>query len=68
MAAIGRLPGIFIANFMGANAAALTQTQVAFFITGLMAIALAFWRYQEKVETAMLKATAWLSDKLSAVR
>ena len=62
LAALGRLPGIFVANFVGANAAALTQTQVAFFITGLTAIALAFWRYQEKVEMAMLKITAWFTD------
>ena len=62
LAALGRLPGIFVANFVGANAAALTQTQVVFFITGLAAIALAFWRYQEKVEAAMLKITAWLTD------
>lgn len=68
LAAVGRLPGILVANLVGANAAALTQTQVAFFTTGLAAIALAFWRYQEKVEAAMLKATAWLSDKLRAVR
>ncbi len=68
LAAIGRLPGIFAANLVGANAAALTRTQVAFFIIGLAAIALPFWRYQDRVEMAMLKATAWLSDKLRAVR
>ena len=68
LAAIGRLPGIFVANLVGANAAALTRTQIAFFAAILAAIALAFWRYQEKVELAMLKATAWLSDKLRAVR
>ncbi len=68
LAAIGRLPGIFVANFVGANAAALTQTQGAFFIAVLAAIALAFWRYQERVEVAMLKAMAWLIDKLKAVR
>jgi uncharacterized membrane protein YdjX (TVP38/TMEM64 family) len=68
LATIGRLPGILVANFVGANAAALTQTQVAFFIAGLTAIALAFWRYQERIELAMLKATAWLSDKLKAAR
>jgi len=68
LAAIGHLPGIFVANFVGANAAALTQTQGAFFIAVLAAIALAFWRYQERVEVAMLKAMAWLIDKLKAVR
>jgi uncharacterized membrane protein YdjX (TVP38/TMEM64 family) len=68
LATIGRLPGILVANFVGANAAALTQTQIVFFIAGLTAIALAFWRYQERVEMAMLRATAWLSDKLKAVR
>lgn len=68
LAAIGRLPGILVANFVGANAAALTQTQGAFFIAVLAAIALAFWRYQERVEVAMLKAMAWLIDKLKAVR
>jgi uncharacterized membrane protein YdjX (TVP38/TMEM64 family) len=68
LAAIGRLPGILVANFVGANAAALTRTQGAFFIAGLAVIALAFWRYQERVEVAMLKATAWLSDKLRSAR
>jgi uncharacterized membrane protein YdjX (TVP38/TMEM64 family) len=68
LAAVGRLPGIFIANFVGANAAALTRTQIVVFAAILAAIALAFWRYQEKVEMAMLKATAWISDKLRAVR
>jgi len=62
LAAIGRLPGILAANLVGANAAALTQTQVAFFAAGLAVIALAFWRYQEKVKVAMLKITAWLTD------
>jgi uncharacterized membrane protein YdjX (TVP38/TMEM64 family) len=68
LATIGRLPGILVANFVGANAATLTQTQVAFFIAALAAIALAFWRHQERVEMAMLKATAWLSDKLRSAR
>jgi uncharacterized membrane protein YdjX (TVP38/TMEM64 family) len=68
LAAIGRLPGIFVANFVGANAAALTRTQIALFIAVLAALALAFWRYQERVEGAMLTAMAWLSDKLKAVR
>ena len=62
LAAIGRLPGIFVANLVGANAAALTRTQIAFFAAILAAIALAFWRYQERVEAAMLKITAWLTD------
>jgi len=68
LAAIGRLPGILVANFVGANAAALTPIQGAVFIALLTAIALAFWRYQERVEMAMLKTIAWLSDRLKAVR
>ncbi len=62
LAAIGRLPGILVANLVGANAASFTRTQIAFFITGLTAIALAFWRYQEGIEVAMLKLTARLTD------
>jgi uncharacterized membrane protein YdjX (TVP38/TMEM64 family) len=68
LAAIGRLPGILVANFLGANAAALTPTQGAFFTAALATIALAFWRYQERVEATILEATAWLSDRLKAVR
>jgi uncharacterized membrane protein YdjX (TVP38/TMEM64 family) len=68
LATIGRLPGIIVANFVGANASQLTRTQGAVFIAGLTAIALAFWRYQERVEMVMLRVTAWLSDKLKAVR
>ena len=67
LATIGRLPGILVANFVGANAAALTRTQVVFFIAVLATVALAFWRYQERVELAMLGATAWLTDKLKAI-
>jgi uncharacterized membrane protein YdjX (TVP38/TMEM64 family) len=62
LATIGRLPGILVANFVGANAAGLTRTQGTVFIAGLTVIALAFWRYQERVELAMLKITAWLTD------
>lgn len=68
LATIGRLPGILVANFVGANAATLTQTQAAFFVAVLAAIALVFWRYQERVEATMLEATMWLSDRLKAVR
>jgi uncharacterized membrane protein YdjX (TVP38/TMEM64 family) len=68
LATIGRLPGIFVANFVGTNAAELTPTQGVIFIVSLAIIALAFWRYQERVEMAMLEATAWLSDKLRTVR
>jgi uncharacterized membrane protein YdjX (TVP38/TMEM64 family) len=62
LATVGRLPGILVANFVGANTTALTRTQGAFFIAGLTAIALVFWRYQDRVELAMLKITAWLTD------
>jgi len=68
LAAVGRLPGILAANLIGANAAALTPTQGVFFIAVLTAIALAFWRYQDRVEVTMLRVTAWLNDKLRAVR
>jgi uncharacterized membrane protein YdjX (TVP38/TMEM64 family) len=68
LATIGRLPGILVANFVGANAATLTRTQGALFIAVLAVIALAFWRYQERLEATMLEATAWLSDKLRSVR
>jgi len=62
LAAIGRLPGILVANFVGANAADLTRTQGMVFIAVLIALALVFWRYQERIEAAMLKITAWLTD------
>lgn len=64
LTAIGRLPGIFVANLVGANATSLTRTQGALFVAGLAALALAFWRYQGRVEEAMLTATVWLTDKL----
>ena len=66
LAAIGRLPGILVANLVGANTTSLTQTQIASFTAILATIALAFWRYQKRVETAMLKITAWLTDLLSS--
>jgi uncharacterized membrane protein YdjX (TVP38/TMEM64 family) len=62
LAAIGRLPGVVVANFMGANAAALTRTQIVVFAVILAAMALAFWRYQERVEVAMLRIAARLTD------
>jgi uncharacterized membrane protein YdjX (TVP38/TMEM64 family) len=68
LVAIGRLPGILVANFVGANAAELTRTQGMVFITVLVVLALAFRRYQERVELTMMRATAWISDRLKAVR
>lgn len=64
LAALGRLPGIIVANLVVANASQLTRTQATAFIATLAIIALVFWGYQERVETAMLKAAAWLTDKL----
>jgi uncharacterized membrane protein YdjX (TVP38/TMEM64 family) len=62
LAAIGRLPGILVANFVGANAATLTRTQIVVFTAILAVMALVFWRYQERVEVAMLKMVARLTD------
>ncbi len=67
LSALGRLPGALLANLVGANAAELTRTQVVLFTVGLVVIALAFWRYQETIETAMLKITAWLTDLLRSL-
>ena len=64
LTALGRLPGIIVANFVGANASELTPTQTAAFIVSLAIIALVFWRYQERIEMTMLKAASWLTDKL----
>ena len=60
LAALGRLPGLLIANLMGASASRLTPTQGAVFLGALAAIALAFWRYQEEAERAMLRSIAWV--------
>jgi len=66
LAALGRLPGLLIANLMGASASRLTPAQGAAFLGALMAIALAFWRYQARVERAMLSSIAWLTKKVKS--
>jgi uncharacterized membrane protein YdjX (TVP38/TMEM64 family) len=55
LAAIGRLPGVFIPNWLGAHAADLSAAQWLAVALLLIPPAVAFWRWQETIEGWLLR-------------
>jgi uncharacterized membrane protein YdjX (TVP38/TMEM64 family) len=55
LAAIGRLPGVFIPNWLGAHAADLSAVQWGAIALLLVPLAVAFWRWQETIERWLLR-------------
>jgi len=63
IAAIGRFPGVLMANLIGANAAALTPLQWLLIGVPLLLVVITLWRYKEHIEEFLLRLIARL-DKL----
>ncbi len=60
---IGRLPGMIVANWIGATALALPWwAQVALF-AGAIGLGIAYWRYHEKFEGATRDLAARVADR-----
>jgi len=64
IALIGRIPGVLMANLMGANATALSTGQWLLIGIPLLLIALGFWRYQERIEESLLRLLTRLYELL----
>ena len=64
VAAIGRLPGVLVTNWMGAHAAALTLPQLLLVGVLLLLIALGFWTSQERIEEFLLRLVVRLDERL----
>jgi len=63
IAAIGRFPGVLMANLIGANATALTPLQWLLIGVPLLLVVITLWRYKEHIEEFLLRLIARL-DKL----
>ena len=59
--ALGRLPGLFVASWAGANAAGVSPAGWAVLISVVCILALVYWRWRNAVEARLL---TWL-DKLT---
>ena len=64
LALLGRLPGVFIPNWLGAHATSLDARQWAIILLLMMPVALAFWHWQDRIECELLK----LLDRLPGRR
>ena len=54
MIAIGRLPGLIVASWVGANAASLSITAWVVLIAGASALALVYLRWSGAIESALM--------------
>ncbi len=54
LALIGRLPGTFFANWLGANALEFSAVEWGLMGTALVIIGGGFWRFQERIEGGLL--------------
>jgi uncharacterized membrane protein YdjX (TVP38/TMEM64 family) len=60
---LGRLPGLFTANWVGANAARLSPGMWVALILGVAALGLGFWRWGEQLEIRVLDLLGRLVDR-----
>jgi uncharacterized membrane protein YdjX (TVP38/TMEM64 family) len=61
---LGRLPGLFTANWVGANADRLSTGAWIALVAGVAALGLAFWRWGERLESWVLDLIARLAARL----
>jgi len=54
LAVVGRLPGIFVANWVGASAAEFSPLQWGLLGAVVLVVAVAFWRFQERIEVRLV--------------
>lgn len=64
IALIGRLPGVLVANLMGANVAVLTRRQFLLIGVPLLLVVPIVWRYRESIEESALRLLARLEGLL----
>jgi uncharacterized membrane protein YdjX (TVP38/TMEM64 family) len=64
IAAIGRFPGVLMANLIGANVARLTSLELLLIGLPVALVILSLWRYQERVEEFLLRLVARLDEFL----
>ncbi len=64
IALVGRMPSIVVSNLVGATVTELTLPQVAVFAAGTLLVALAFWRWQERIEESLMRVVTRLSEAL----
>jgi uncharacterized membrane protein YdjX (TVP38/TMEM64 family) len=63
LAALGRLPGLVVASWVGANATALPWWGWGSIGAGATALALIFWRYQDRLEMTVMRLIRRLTDR-----
>jgi len=62
--AIARLPGLIVASWVGANATRLSLPVWLALIVGASALALAYWRWRETIESALMSWIERITRKL----
>lgn len=60
---LGRAPGLFVANLIGAQAADLSPWQWAVFGVVILLLALLFWRFQAPLEDGLFRLAKFLSRR-----
>jgi uncharacterized membrane protein YdjX (TVP38/TMEM64 family) len=68
IALVGRTPSIVVSNLVGATVTELTLPQIMVFGAGTLLVALAFWRWQTRIEESQIKVAARLTEALQAGR
>lgn len=61
LAVVGRLPGVFVANWVGASTVGFSP--VHWFVLGVvtLVVGVVFWRYREHIEGGLLNLVDWIS-------
>ncbi len=62
LALIGRLPGTFVANWLGANALEFSTVEWGLMAAALVIIGVGFWRFQDRIEGRLLALVDRIAD------
>jgi uncharacterized membrane protein YdjX (TVP38/TMEM64 family) len=60
---VGRLPGLFIPNWLGAHATDLSPRQWLIIVLLMIPLAVAFWHWQQWIEERLVRLLRWLMDR-----
>ncbi len=63
IALVGRMPGIAVANLVGAAVTGLTPPRVAIFGAVCLLLALVFWRWQKRIEESLISIVAGFTGR-----
>jgi uncharacterized membrane protein YdjX (TVP38/TMEM64 family) len=63
---LGRLPGVLVAVWVGANVARIAPTWWAVLFVGIAIAAIVLWRWGQRIQESVLRLVEWVTNRLGS--